>query len=264
MTTPSTTLQHDPPPLSRARNLLAVASGKGGVGKTFFSVTLAHAIALTGNRTLLFDGDLGLANVDVQLGLMPNRDLGGVITGRLTLNQAKTPFQAGGFDIIAGRSGAGSLAALPPSRLGILGADLTDLARGYDWVIMDLGAGVDRMVRQLASHAGTRLVVVTAEPTSLTDAYAFIKISMADNPATDLRIVVNQAKSTNDGERTYQTLLKACETFLKFSPPLAGIVRRDRKVVEAIRTQSPILTRFPGTDAALDVTGIAHRLINRP
>jgi flagellar biosynthesis protein FlhG len=247
-------------PAPSPKNVIAVASGKGGVGKTFLSITLSHAIALHGHRTLLFDGDLGLANVDVQLGLMPNRDLGGVIAGRLTLNQAKTAFPVGGFDIIAGRSGAGSLAALAPSRLAVLGGDLAELARTYDFVVMDLGAGVDRMVRQLASAAGTRLVVVTAEPTSLTDAYAFIKVTITDDPTADLRIVVNQAKSQAEGERTYNTLLKACKSFLRFAPPLAGIVRRDRKVIESIRTQTPLLTRFPNAEAAADIDAIAVKL----
>jgi flagellar biosynthesis protein FlhG len=247
-----------------AKNVIAVASGKGGVGKTFFAITLTHAMALSGKRTLLFDGDLGLANVDVQLGLMPNRDLGGVISGRLTLNQAKTAFPVGGFDIIAGRSGAGSLAALAPSRLAVLGSDLAELAKTYDYVVMDLGAGVDRMVRQLASHAGTRLVVVTAEPTSLTDAYAFIKVTMTDDPHADLRVVVNQAKSQAEGERTYNTLLKACKSFLRFAPPLAGIVRRDRKVIESIRTQTPLLTRFPNAEAAADIEAIASKLTAPP
>jgi flagellar biosynthesis protein FlhG len=245
---------------TRAKNIVAVASGKGGVGKTFFAITLTHALTMRGRRTLLFDGDLGLANVDVQLGLMPNRDLGGVIAGRLTLTQAKTPFAPGGFDVIAGRSGTGSLAALAPSRLALLGSDLAELARSYDDVIMDLGAGVDRMVRQLASHAGRRLVVITSEPTSLTDAYAFIKVTMGDDPKGDLRVVVNMAKSTTDGERTYTTLLKACENFLRFSPPLAGVVRRDRKVVEVIRTQTPLLSRFPSSEAAEDIRAIAARL----
>jgi flagellar biosynthesis protein FlhG len=257
---PSPLAVETPVAATRARNVVAVASGKGGVGKTFFAITLTHALAVRGLRALLFDGDLGLANVDVQLGLMPNRDLGGVIAGRLTLSQAKTPFAPGNFDVIAGRSGTGSLAALAPSRLALLGSDLAELARSYDQVIMDLGAGVDRMVRQLASHAGRRLVVITSEPTSLTDAYAFIKVTMGDDPKADLRVVVNQAKSIADGERTYSTLLKACENFLRFSPPLAGVIRRDRKVVECIRTQTPLFNRFPTTEAAEDIRAIAVRL----
>ncbi len=248
------------PVANKAGNLIAVASGKGGVGKTFISVTLAHALARRRRRTLLFDGDLGLANADIQLGLVPTRDLGGVMAGRITLSQAITAFAPGGFDVIAGRSGTGSLAALAPSRLSVLAADLAELSARYDHVVMDLGAGVDRMVRQMAFNAGIRVVVATAEPTSMTDAYAFIKIAIADDPQSDIRLIINQARTTQEGERTYATLAKACETFLKFIPPLAGIVRRDRHVSETIRAQTPILIRYPSCEAALDIDMIASRL----
>ncbi len=254
-----------PRPAARAkgRNVVAVASGKGGVGKTWFAITLAHALALEGARTLLFDGDLGLANVDIQLGLMPKTDLGSVLTGRLTLNQATIPFEDGGFDIIAGRSGSGSLANIPASRLQILGDDLMLLAAAYDRVVLDLSAGIERTVRQLASNVGACMVITTDEPTALTDAYAFIKVTHMEHPAADLRIVVNMANSTREGERTYNTLLKACEGFLKISPPLAGIVRRDNKVRESIRRQSPTLTRFPNCEAAADLEAIAGRLLEK-
>ena len=97
-------------------NIIAVASGKGGVGKTWFSITLSHAFALRSSRVLLFDADLGLANVDIQLGLMPQRDIGGVISGKLTMSQAKTRYEEGKFDVLAGHSGSGNLAALPPNQ----------------------------------------------------------------------------------------------------------------------------------------------------
>lgn len=244
----------------RGQNVIAIASGKGGVGKTWFAITLTHALARQGRRTLLFDGDLGLANVDIQLGLMPKRDLGAVVDGIVTLQGAAHRFDEGGFDIIAGRSGSGSLANLPPFRLGQLRHDLAELARQYDTVVLDLGAGVDRTVRQLAGPAGTTLVVTTDEPTSLTDAYAFIKVTHTANPAADIRVVVNMAATDRDGERTYQTILKACRSFLNFAPPLAGIVRRDQKVRDTIRNQSPLLVRYPGSDAAQDVEQIASRL----
>ena len=99
---------------SRQKGTYAVASGKGGVGKTWFAITLSHALANLGYKTLLFDGDLGLANVDIQLGLMPKHDLGTVISGKLPLNQATLAFDEGGFDIIAGRSGSGNLASGAP------------------------------------------------------------------------------------------------------------------------------------------------------
>jgi len=245
----------------RGANVIAVASGKGGVGKTWFSITLAHALARAGKNALLFDGDLGLANVDIQLGFTPRHDLGQVIDGSVTLKRAAERFPDTGFDIIAGRSGSGTLATLPSQRLSGLRNDLLELARNYDYVIMDMGAGVDRTVRTLAGPAGRTLVVTTDEPTSLTDAYAFIKLTHATNPNADLRIVVNVAQSLREGERTYNTILKACQNFLKFKPELAGIVRRDLKVRDAIRTQTPLLTRSPACDAANDVMGIAQRLI---
>src|SRR5271167_3560436 len=117
-------LRQTAPTANTARsNLIAVASGKGGVGKTWFSITLAHALARAGRKALLFDGDLGLANVDVQLGCTPRRDLGSVLAGEIDLAQAVTP-NANGFDIIAGRSGSGTLASLSAARLLDLRAEL--------------------------------------------------------------------------------------------------------------------------------------------
>ena len=242
------------------KNMVAIASGKGGVGKTWFAITLKHALAEEKLRTLLFDGDLGLANLDIQLGLMPKHDLGSVIAGRLTLNQSVLKYEEGNFDIIAGRSGSGGLANVPVSRLQVLGEDLHSLSTNYDKVIIDLGAGVERTVRQLTQSVGTCLVVATDEPTSLTDAYAFIKVTHMERPGTDIRVVINMANSTHEGERTYNTLLKACEGFLKISPPLIGVIRRDNKVRESIKSQVSILTRFPKTEATNDVKQIAEKL----
>ncbi|MEQ8664804.1 MAG: MinD/ParA family protein [Rhodospirillales bacterium] len=245
---------------AKGRNMIAIASGKGGVGKTWFSITLAHALANSGKRVLLFDGDLGLANLDIQLGLMPKSDLGGVIGGKLTLGQAITHYPEGGFDVIAGRSGSGTLADLPTNRVRMLADDLAQIAPSYDVVLIDLGAGIERTVRIMANYAGRCVVVLTDEPTSLTDAYAFIKVSHTERPEADIRIVANMVNSTREGERTYNTLVKACQGFLHFTPPLLGIVRRDGKVREAIRSQTSILTRYPNAEAATDVEGIADTI----
>lgn len=246
------------PGFRRGKNIIAVASGKGGVGKTWFSITLAHALAKQGKSVLLFDGDLGLANVDVQLGLMPKRDLNDVIRGRLALEHVVQKYEDGGFDIIAGRSGQASLSALPSQRLLMLRDQLFDLAGKYDVAIIDLGAGVDRTVRMFAAMATKTLLVTTDEPTSLTDAYAFIKLGSAAGTSKHVNIVVNMAASVTEGEKTYKTLLKACENFLRLSPPMAGMVRQDTKVKETIRHQTPILIRSPNADAADDVTRIAR------
>lgn len=252
------------PKKTKGRNIIAVASGKGGVGKTWFSTTLAHSLAKQGKNVLLFDADMGLANVDIQLGLMAKRDLGNVIAGRITLNQAITEYEEGGFDIIAGRSGSGSLANIPLSRLQILNDDLQLLAVAYDYVILDLGAGVEKSVRYFANSSKTCFVVCNDEPTSLTDAYAFIKVTTMDNSKTDIKIVINSVNTNREGERTYNTILKACKGFLKISPPLAGIIRRDTRVRDAIKNQTPILTLHPNSDAATDVKEIADSIMQSP
>ena len=242
------------------KNIIAVASGKGGVGKTWFSSTMCHTLAKTGRKVLLFDGDLGLANVDVQLGLSAKYDLQHVVEGKMTLARAVMKFDVGGFDIIAGRSGAGGLASIPSQALQQICDELVALAKNYDDVVIDLGAGVDRVVRQLAALAATTLVITNDEPTSLTDAYAFIKLGHQANTGTEFRVVVNMAANVLEGQKTAEALIQSCKRFLGFQPALAGIIRRDTKVRDAIRAQLPLLTRSPTSEALADVDAIVRGL----
>jgi flagellar biosynthesis protein FlhG len=240
--------------------LIAVASGKGGVGKTWFSITLSQALARQGKRVLLFDGDLGLANIDVQLGLMAKRDLNDVIEGNLGLEHVIEHYAEGGFDVVAGRSGHGSLSAMPLQRLNDLLQQIRAIVPKYDAVIIDLGAGIDRTVRFIAAGADTSIVVTTDEPTALTDAYAFIKLSHAAGHGDNIKVVINMSGDLKEGEGTYNTLLKACKNFLKLSPPLVGIIRQDKRVKEAIRAQTPYLTRNPNTETAADIEKTAQNV----
>jgi flagellar biosynthesis protein FlhG len=244
------------------RNIIAVASGKGGVGKTWLSITLSQLFARSGRKILLFDGDIGLANVDVQLGLTPQRDLSQVLRGGSLLEDVVTHYPLG-FDIIAGRSGSTTLANLSPEKLFTIKNQLLNLAKQYDYVIIDLGAGIEQYVQFMASMASNCIVVVTDEPTSLTDAYAFIKLCTTKLQKTQINIVVNQAITQKEGERTYEALAKACESFLKFSPSLLGIVRKDNKVRDAIRAQSPIVEKSPNSIAAMDAASISIKLLQK-
>ncbi len=259
---------------------LAVASGKGGVGKTWFAITLAGALAERGENVLLVDGDLGLANVDVQLGLTAGRDFASVISGQMSMDEAIVKYQnhpeldaqsganAGAFDILAGRSGSATFAALSQLELKGFSLGLHALENVYDRVVVDLGAGVDQTVMTLAGAGETSndrvpplvAVVLTDEPTSLTDAYALIKMMVMRGNGENLRIVVNMADDVASGKATYQAIQKACQNFLKVDPPLAGIVRRDSNVKESIRRQTSLLSAFPVTPAAKDVAAIAAKL----
>jgi flagellar biosynthesis protein FlhG len=247
----------------KKNNILAIASGKGGVGKTWLAVTLAHLFARSGRHVLLFDGDIGLANVDVQLGLTPQRDLSSVLSGRHTLQEAITSYAEGGFDIIAGRSGSTSLATMPVEKLEAIVGGLTELQRNYDFVIIDLGAGIEQNVQYLASLASRCIVVVTDEPTSLTDAYAFIKISQQNKEKPETLVVVNQAATQKEGEATYNALNKACVNFLGISPALLGIVRRDNKVKDSIRSQKSLLVKAPHSTAATDAAVLSIKLMQK-
>ncbi len=243
------------------RNLITIASGKGGVGKTVLSTSLAHALANAGKKVLLFDGDVGLANVDIQLGLMPEYDLASVISGDKKLSDVAFAYEAGGFDIIAGRSGSGSLGTLDTDHLSAIHQELIRLGSVYDYILLDLGAGIDGAVRTLSSSAGPKLVVTNGEPTSLTDAYAFIKVTHQQISDADTRILVNMVKSKNDGQKVYDKLLTACRNFLQLEPALAGIVEQDDKVAGAIRSQAALLSRYPTSKAAGDIEALAASLI---
>jgi flagellar biosynthesis protein FlhG len=240
--------------------MIVVASGKGGVGKTWFSISLAQALARQGRRVLLADADLGLANIDVQLGVQPERDLVGVLSGKLTTIEAATPITNAGFDVLAGRSGTGALASLSPAALDTFMATLQGARQHWQDVVVDLGAGLDMAQRRIAAASDLLLVVATEEPTSMTDAYAVLKLHSMDNPKGVSRIVINMADDRASGQRTYEALRRAAGAFLKRDIPLAGVVRRDPKVRDAIRHQTPLLTRHPSASAALDIEAIAQTL----
>lgn len=243
-----------------APRFLAIGSGKGGVGKTWLAITLTHALARRGRRMLLVDADFGLANVDIQLGLMPRHDIADVLAGTVPVAQAIQRYEAGGFDVLAGRSGSGTLASLGRSRIDPFLERLRTQGEAYDHVMLDLGAGLDGAVRHTAAWADALLVVATNEPTSLTDAYATLKLHAADRPDGDARVVVNQAASPAAAARTADTLVRACTAFLGRAPTILGSVRRDTRVPDTIRHQTLMLTRHPTAGASQDVERLAMAL----
>ncbi|MFL1464102.1 P-loop NTPase [Roseococcus sp. DSY-14] len=237
--------------------LITIASGKGGVGKTCLAIGLAQALAEAGRPVTLVDGDLGLANVDVQLGLPPGPDLAAVLRGQLPPEAALRRHPAG-FAVLPGRSGDAGLA-------GDDGAALLALLRALPGeVVLDLGAGLGTQQRRLAAAAGQLLVVATEEPTSLTDAYAVLKLHRLDAPSGRAGVVVNQAAHAPAARRVHGALDAACRSFLGGGVPFLGWVRRDAHVGQAIRAQAPLLTRFPNCAAAEDLRALARALLPVP
>ena len=214
--------------------------------------------------------DLGLANIDVQLGLSPRCDLGDVISGRVALEEAIATYRpqsmggadAGGvFDILAGKSGSGVLSALTRPEIAGLASRLLALGDAYDHIVADLAAGLDQSVMSLCTVGGMTIVLVSDEPTSLTDAYAFVKLLTMQEPGADIRIVVNMVNDRDHARRTHAALTNACRNFLGINPPLIGFVPRDESVRDAIRHQTPILFRHPQAKASEAIQKIAREIL---
>jgi len=250
----------------RVSNAILIASGKGGVGKTWFSINLAHALGNQDKRVLFFDGDLGLANVDIQLGLKPEWDIGSVLKRKCSFEDAILNYKPNEdfqnhVDIIAGRTIDGVFTSVSKAGILTLKDSLTIISPQYDHMIMDLSAGLDQIIQEFSTFAQCCLVVVTDEPMSMTDAFAFIKVSCQRNPDLPLHIVVNKADSDTHGNETYSTLLQACKHFLKTTPPLVGIIHRDSSVPDSILQKIPTIASHPNSQVTRDIEKIAHELM---
>jgi flagellar biosynthesis protein FlhG len=243
--------------MSVGNRIFALASGKGGVGRTFLSVGIAQALAQAGQKVLLVDADLTAANVDLHLGLAKARDLGDVVAGRAALAETLVHDPRSGVTVAPGRSGSGTIGSLPAATLDRLACDLLDLAPGFDATILDLGGGLGSEVRRFAGLADKALVVTADEPAALADAYAFIKVTR-DLAAHE--IVVNMAEDEERGRATYAALRRVCSHFLAREPGLLGIVHRDPRVAEAIKCQTPVLSRHPTSRVGTDLLRLARRL----
>jgi flagellar biosynthesis protein FlhG len=237
---------------------LALASGKGGVGKTVLAVSLGHALARAGAQVLLVDADLGLANVDVQLGLVEDRHLGGALAEGRPLAEMVVREEATGLDLLLGPSGWRSLAVLEGEALERLAGEIETLSRGYDATLLDLPAGIGPRTLRLARLARRVILVATPEPTALTDAYALLKVGLKDHPG--LGLVVNMAEDRADGASAARTLATTARRFLDRELPVLGVVRRDPRVPDAIARQRAFLARHPTAPAATDIEELARFL----
>lgn len=255
------------PPAPRRVWTIAIASGKGGVGKTNVAVNLALALADAGVNTTLLDGDLGLANADLLLGLRAGPHLGDVLTGARTLDQIcvrVTPR----LTLVPGASGIAQLADLDQRRREIMELVIQRLELRSQALLLDCGAGIGRGVRSLLSCADQSLIVTTPEPTAIADAYALIKcvVSTSDpalRPPARMSLLVNQAADQADGRRVHARVAAVCDRFLGYPLPLAGIVEQDERVRVAVRERRPFLVTSPKSAASRSVRSLCGSLIQQ-
>lgn len=250
--------QHIVPQPFRSR-VIAVASGKGGVGKTNLAVNLGISLARRGLRVALLDADLGTANVDVVLGLQAPYHLHHVVTGQRTLAEimVKGPF---GLQVIPGASGLPDLADLPQAQLEVLLRALLVLDGTVDLLLIDTSAGVGREVVQFILAAGEMLLVTNPEPTAIADAYALMKVIAGYQMPVLTKLVINNVREPQEGEITGQRLAAVIEKFLGRQVELIGTVPHDRSVVEAVKTQLPFLQSYPYSPAAQAINRLGERL----
>ena len=239
--------------------LISVASGKGGVGKTNIAVNVAIALAASGQRVLLLDMDLGLANADVVLGVDVRVNWWHVIRGAREIREAIVP-APGGIDLLAGGSGMTGLADISEFERHRLLRDLRSLAASYNVMILDCGAGISRGVVSFGLAADTVMVVATPEPTAMADAYAMIKMLGRQNADRAIGLVVNQAGSRSEAAFVYERIATVAARFLRLPLLDFGCVLQDEAVPMAVRSRRPVLLAQPGSVAASCMRAVAARL----
>ena len=235
--------------LARPVQVLAVTGGKGGVGKTSVAVNLAAALAGAGKRVVLLDGDLGLANVDVFLGLSPRYTLQHVLSGERTLDEILLE-SSQGFQVVPAASGIAQLANLDaPAHLGLVQA-FSSLAARIDVLIVDTAAGIAHGVTQFSQAAQQVVVVICDEPASLTDAYALVKVLSRQHGVNRFRVVANMARSPGAGADLFHRFERVAARFLDVVLDFVGEIPLDECLRRAVRAQRPVLDAYPASPAA--------------
>lgn len=239
---------------------LSIMSGKGGVGKTNLALNLGYALYKSNQKLLLMDCDLGLANLDVLLGMSPDNNLQDLLRPEVDPSQVVQAIEPNGFDFLPAASGVPELVEMDEDMQSLLMEKLTDMISGYDFLVLDLGAGINSTVLSFAAMTHFRVVIITPEPTSLTDSYALMKVLQSNHGVNDFHVVVNQASGEKEAKVTFERLQMACKRFLNINLRSLGYVRTDPAVLESVRRQTPLLKHAPQSNAGKDILSIAIRL----
>ena len=243
--------------------VFAVISGKGGVGKTNVSVNLGVSLAETGKRVVLLDADLGLANVDVILGLQPQFNLSHVLRGEKTLQEVMVE-GPGGIKVVPASSGLQNMADLSTAEQAGLIRAFSEIDRDLDVLIVDTAAGISSSVVSFTRACQEIVVVVCDEPASLTDAYAFIKLLNRDYGIYNFQILTNQVEGIQQGQNLYKKLCRVTDRYLDVTLQFMGAVPYDECLRKAVQKQTPVLHSFPSSPSARAFRELARKIDGWP
>ncbi len=239
--------------------VVSFTSGKGGVGKTHTVVNTAITLASQGFSVLVLDADLGLANVDVLLGIQPKGTLHNVLKGECSLDDILVE-APGGISIIPAASGIEEIQALKASEKMLLMSEIERIAHRFDFLLIDTPAGIGSDVMYFNSAAAEIVCVITGEPTSLTDSYALIKVLSAGYGEKAVSVVVNNVATESDARAAFNTLSNAVTKFLQVDTRYVGWIPSDEVVRQCIMERRPIAAEFPSSRAARGIADVARRL----
>ncbi|GAA0365202.1 MinD/ParA family protein [Bacillus horti] len=247
----------------RKTKVITVCSGKGGVGKSNFSLNFALALLRQQKKVLIFDVDLGLANIDVLLGIPPRRNMLHMIEQDLPITDI---IEEGpeGLKFIAGGSGFNHLIHLEQQKIDRLFEELSHLHGQVDYIILDTGAGLSNESLRFILAADDVIVVTTPEPTAITDAYAVLKMVYTQQQKPNIRLVINRCSSHKEGRETGQKLKLVTRRFLNQEIGVLGYIPDDPNVMKAVKKQKPFLIQFPSTDASVALSNLARAYLDLP
>lgn len=247
----------------RPVKVISVTGGKGGVGKTSVTVNLAVALAEQGHSVMLMDADLGLANIDVMLGLKPHKNLSHVLSGEADINDILVE-GPGGIQIVPASSGTQAMSQLSPAEHAGLIQAFSQIGQKIDYLIIDTAAGISDTVISFTQASQDILFVVCDEPTSITDAYALMKVLNKDYRLDRFRVLANQVRSPAEGREVFQRLARVCERFLDVTLDYVGSVPFDEHLRKAIKKQRAVMELFPRAPASMALRQLAKKVETWP
>jgi flagellar biosynthesis protein FlhG len=243
--------------------VITVTSGKGGVGKSNFSVNMGLCMAKLGKRVILMDVDFGLSNVEVLLGIVPKYSLSDVLFGQRTIDEVLTPAPLG-VKFISGGSGLVDMANMTDNQMGYIIDNLVQLDSMSDIIIIDTGAGISKAVLNFIRAANETIIITTPEPTSITDAYAIIKTlnDQRHDYFGQYKLIVNRVDDSKEGHDVFTKLDRVTKRFLDISLEFQGAIPNDKAMPRAVRQQSPLMLSYPNSEAAKAIERITESLLN--